>query len=112
MDPVFPGAHKDSLHQMSTNTHGHLFTILRRIHINSIVRSSAQVHWGLTPPQQPGSYQGGEMVMKSVFWWRKPGLLSFISTIEKGISSQRNGVFNPHDKHYVCKFKAEACDPA
>ena len=31
------------------------------------------VYWGLTPPQQPGSYQGGEMMMmKSVFWWRKP----------------------------------------
>ena len=27
---------------------------------------------GLTPQQQPGSYQGGEMMMKSVFWWRKP----------------------------------------
>ena len=26
----------------------------------------------LTPQQQPGSYQGGEMMMKSVFWWRKP----------------------------------------
>ena len=25
-----------------------------------------------TPQQQPGSYQGGEMMMKSVFWWRKP----------------------------------------
>ena len=23
------------------------------------------------PQQQPGSYQGGEM-MESVFWWRKP----------------------------------------
>ena len=30
------------------------------------------VNWGLTPQQQPGSYQGGEMMMKSVFWWRKP----------------------------------------
>ena len=30
------------------------------------------VYWGLTPHQQPGSYQGGEMMMKSVFWWRKP----------------------------------------
>ena len=30
------------------------------------------VYWGLTPQQQPGSYQGGEMMMKSVFWWRKP----------------------------------------
>ena len=31
------------------------------------------VYWGLTPPQQPGSYQGGEMMMmKSVIWWRKP----------------------------------------
>ena len=29
-------------------------------------------YWGLTPQQQPGSYQGGEMVMKSVFWRRKP----------------------------------------
>ena len=29
-------------------------------------------YWGLTPQQQPGSYQGGEMTMKSVFWWRKP----------------------------------------
>ena len=28
---------------------------------------------GLTPQQQPGAYQGGEMMMmKSVFWWRKP----------------------------------------
>ena len=31
------------------------------------------VSWGLTPQQQPGSYQGGEMMMmKTVFWWRKP----------------------------------------
>ena len=31
------------------------------------------VYWGLTPQQQPGSYQDGEMMMmKSVFWWRKP----------------------------------------
>ena len=31
------------------------------------------VYWGLMHQQQPGSYQGGEMMMmKSVFWWRKP----------------------------------------
>ena len=30
------------------------------------------VYRGLMPQQQPGSYQGGEMMMKSVFWWRKP----------------------------------------
>ena len=31
------------------------------------------VYWSLTPQQKPGSYQGGEMMMmKSVFWWRKP----------------------------------------
>ena len=31
------------------------------------------VYWRLTPQQQPGSYQGGVMMMmKSVFWWRKP----------------------------------------
>ena len=30
------------------------------------------VYWGLTLQQQPGSYEGGEMIMmKSVFWWRK-----------------------------------------
>ena len=35
--------------------------------------SNSLVYWGLTPQQQPGSYQGGEMMMmKSVFWWRKP----------------------------------------
>ena len=27
---------------------------------------------GLTPQQQPGSYQDGEMMRTSVFWWRKP----------------------------------------
>ena len=31
------------------------------------------VYLGLTPQKHPGSYQGGEMMMmKSVFWWRKP----------------------------------------
>ena len=31
------------------------------------------VYWSLTTQQQPGSYQGGEMMtMKSVIWWRKP----------------------------------------
>ena len=29
------------------------------------------VYWGLTHQQQPGSYQGSEM-MTLVFWWRKP----------------------------------------
>ena len=35
-------------------------------------REFGLVYWGLTPQQQPGSYQGGEMMIKSVFWWRKP----------------------------------------
>ena len=36
-------------------------------------RNDGLVYWGLTPQQQPGSHQGGEMMMmKSVFWWRKP----------------------------------------
>ena len=35
-------------------------------------RGFGLVYWGVTPQQQPGSYQGGEMMMKSVFWWRKP----------------------------------------
>ena len=32
------------------------------------------VYWGLTPQQQPGSYQGGEMIMKSVFQVEKTGV--------------------------------------
>ena len=36
-------------------------------------REFGLVYWGLTPQQQPGSYQGGEMMMmKSGIWWRKP----------------------------------------
>ena len=40
----------------------------------SLAKSKIGLVWfrGLTPQQQPGSYQGGEMMMKSVFWWRKP----------------------------------------
>ena len=44
-------------------------------HVDSQIRAVwfGLVYWGLTPQQQPGSYQGGEMMMmKSVFWWRKP----------------------------------------
>ena len=32
------------------------------------------VYWGLTPQQQPGSYQGGEMMMKSVFLVEETGV--------------------------------------
>ena len=39
---------------------------------SSMPTGFGSVHWGLMPPQQPGSYQGGEMMMKSVIWWRKP----------------------------------------
>ena len=45
--------------------HGHFDS---RLQMDGLVL----VYWGLTPQQQPGSYQGGEMMMKSVFWWRKP----------------------------------------
>ena len=38
-----------------------------------VIATGLQVYWGLTPLQQPGSYQGGAiMTMKSVIWWRKP----------------------------------------
>ena len=38
------------------------------------IQELVRFYWGLTPQQQPGSYQGGEMMMmmESVFWWRKP----------------------------------------
>ena len=32
------------------------------------------VYWGLTPQQQPGSYQGGEMMMKSVVMVEETGV--------------------------------------
>ena len=42
------------------------------------------VYWGLTPQQQPGSYQGGEMMMmKSVFWWRKPEYLEETTDLQQ-----------------------------
>ena len=41
--------------------------------IIKVARIGTMVYWGLTSQQQPGSYQGGEMMMmKSVIWWRKP----------------------------------------
>ena len=43
--------------------------------VDFVVICFGLVYWGLTPQQQPGSYQGGEMMMmmmNSVFWWRKP----------------------------------------
>ena len=56
---------------------GRVLLFLLLSHLLSALINSADglglVYWGLTPQQQPGSYQGGEMVrMKSVFWWRKP----------------------------------------
>ena len=46
---------------------------MRHLGIGPIVGLVGLVYWGLTPQQQPGSYQGGEMMMmKSVIWWRKP----------------------------------------
>ena len=38
------------------------------------------VYWGLTPQQQPGSYQGGEMMMKSVFSLQKFKMREFKNT--------------------------------
>ena len=46
---------------------------------------SGLVYWGLTPQQQPGSYQGGQtMTMKSVFWWRKPEYLEETTDLRQG----------------------------
>ena len=42
---------------------------------NEAAQTSLRVGFigGLTPQQQSGSYQGGEMMMmKSIIWWRKP----------------------------------------
>ena len=57
------------------------------------------VYWGLTPQQQPGSYQGGEMVMKSVFCWRKPEYPEETTDLRQVIGGRRNvkGRFGPRD---------------
>ena len=52
-------------------------TPCRQLRPSSRRTNSARVrrvkHINLPLEQQPGSYQGGEMMMmKSVFWWRKP----------------------------------------
>ena len=50
------------------NVHVHNMYAMHTIHAQF-----GCVYWGLMPQQQPGSYQGGEMMMmKSVFWGRKP----------------------------------------
>ena len=49
-----------------------LYIFLIFLKLIFLCRGFGLVYWGLTPQQQPGSYQGGEMMMKSVFWWRKP----------------------------------------
>ena len=57
---------KDGL-QNGPTSNGH---VKKGVNISTVIKL---VYWGLTPQQQPGSYQGGEMMMmKSVFWWRKP----------------------------------------
>ena len=54
----------------------YLFMLFSMLTIDNIYtvpqRGFGLVYWGLTPQQQPGSYQGSEMMMKSVLWWRKP----------------------------------------
>ena len=50
-------------------------------------------YWGLTPQQQPGSYQGGEMMMmKSVFWWRKPEYPEETTDLRQVTDDQAQGV--------------------
>ena len=53
------------------------------------------VYWGLTPQQQPGSYQGGEMMMmmKSVLWWRKPVVVGVVVVYDLSSTGEgHNGV--------------------
>ena len=60
----------DILHLPATDQY---WRITIRQQENTTIVVGVLVYWGLTPQQQPGSYQGGEMMMmKSVFWWRKP----------------------------------------
>ena len=52
------------------------------------------VYWGLTPQQQPGSYQGGEMMMmKSVFWWRKPQYPEETTDLRQITEKKMHGIF-------------------
>ena len=40
---------------------------LRRDESGALARRATAVYWGLTPQQQPGSYQGGQMMMMKQF---------------------------------------------
>ena len=51
----------------------HMILHLSELNKSIVYRHFSLVYWGLTPQQQAGSYEGVEMMMmKSVFWWRKP----------------------------------------
>ena len=44
------------------------------------------VYWGLTPQQQPGSYQGIEMMMESVFWYLRQVTDQTLHIYGRGVS--------------------------
>ena len=57
----------------SVDISGPVSTWGARTPARTMMKASGLVYWGLTPPQQPGSYQGGEiMIMNSIIWWTKP----------------------------------------
>ena len=58
------------------------------------------VYGGLTPQQQPGSYQGGEMMIKSVFWWRKPEYPEETTDLRQVTDETSYGEYIFHDKIY------------
>ena len=82
--PTYPGTWVNSLTLYLVHKYFGLCLVSAPLHYISVLGGSNGcryvslilvhlVYWGLTPQQQPGSYQGGEMMMmNSVFWWRKP----------------------------------------
>ena len=51
---------------ISIHRHIYIQGCFRQVTDASVVIGLVLVNWGLT------QYQGGEMMMKSVIWWRKP----------------------------------------
>ena len=73
-----PQLRRQSFHLVHVKRTVHVFISNRRPRLSFQGHSRSKnkvglVYWGVTPQQQPESYEGGEMMMmKSVFWWRKP----------------------------------------
>ena len=59
------------------------------------------VYWGLTPQQQPGSYQGIEMMMmESVFWYLRQITDETLHIYGRGVCEEYSLYARDNDENY------------